>query len=192
LKEALINIDRKLFFLINGQHSEVSDVIWFAITNRWFWIPVYVLFAWLLFKKFGASFWKLLIVAALLITITDQTANLFKNNIKRFRPCHAPGISELVHVYEGKCGGSFGFFSGHASNSMAIATFIFMLLRPSIKCGGVLLAIYVILVCISRVALGVHYPADVAAGVMNGLLWGSILSLISIRILKLNQKTISR
>ncbi len=79
---------------------------------------------------------------------------------------------------------SYSFPSGHAMNSFifyaVISYFTFHFTR-SIKVTflvGVVSAILVSLIGVSRVYLGVHYPSDVIAGFAAGLLWFVLVLLI--------------
>jgi undecaprenyl-diphosphatase len=60
------------------------------------------------------------------------------------------------------------FPSGHAAGSFAVAAFALTLHKGAGACLFALAA----LIAISRVALGVHYPSDVAAGALVGTLIG--------------------
>jgi undecaprenyl-diphosphatase len=62
------------------------------------------------------------------------------------------------------------FPSGHAAGSFACAAFIGAFNRRA----GLALAALATLIALSRVALGVHYPTDVAAGALLGGVLGSI------------------
>jgi undecaprenyl-diphosphatase len=62
------------------------------------------------------------------------------------------------------------FPSGHAAGSFAFAAFI----GASSRRAGMALAGLATLIALSRVALGVHYPTDVAAGAVLGGLLGSL------------------
>ena len=72
---------------------------------------------------------------------------------------------------------TFSFPSGHAMNSsvffLSLTYFIFRNTRNK-KLGiwlSVLSGVIVLLIGISRIYLGVHYPSDVIAGFAAGLLW---------------------
>ncbi|MBA2404234.1 MAG: phosphatase PAP2 family protein, partial [Bdellovibrionales bacterium] len=75
-----------------------------------------------------------------------------------------------------KCGGRFGFVSSHAANSFAILSFSFLALKfkPRYFHFMWLLAI---LVGYSRIYLGVHFPGDIAGGMLVGILWGFTLGI---------------
>ncbi|HMR16732.1 MAG TPA: phosphatase PAP2 family protein, partial [Mariniflexile sp.] len=65
-----------------------------------------------------------------------------------------------------------GFFSGHASNSMATAVFAGLMLRPYYKNLIFILLFWSAMVAYSRIYVGVHYPLDILCGFMFGALSG--------------------
>lgn len=80
---------------------------------------------------------------------------------------------------------SFSFPSGHAANAM-ITYLAIALLLPQHRAGKALaIAIaftLALLVGLSRIVLGVHWPSDVVAGWAFGLFWvGLVLRLASVR-----------
>ena len=96
----------------------------------------------------------------------------------RLRPCHEPVLDGLVYLVKNKCGGEFGFFSSHASNHFALATFLSSLLGKKIKYFSFLIFLWAALISYSRIYLGVHYPGDVFAGIIVGSVLGFIFSKI--------------
>ena len=83
----------------------------------------------------------------------------------RVRPCHAYTWLQSLPI---TLPTDPSFPSGHAAGSFAFATFVFATHRRA----GVALAGLATLVALSRVALGVHYPSDVAAGALLGATLG--------------------
>lgn len=169
-------LDQHVFLTLNGLWTTLSDQCWMLITNRIFWIPLYIFIAYLMLKKTGKHIWFFLLITAVMILLSDQGANLAKRNFQRLRPCHEPKISALVHKPEG-CGGQFGFFSGHASNASAISTLVILLFRERLYLI-LMMSGYTLLVGLSRIFLGAHYPLDI----MSGFLWGGLLGYIFYRI----------
>ena len=68
--------------------------------------------------------------------------------------------------------GRYGFFSGHASNSMAVAIFAGLLLKPYYKNLIFILLVWSSIVAYSRIYVGVHYPLDILCGATFGMLSG--------------------
>lgn len=67
----------------------------------------------------------------------------------------------------------YSFPSGHATNAAILATTLVLLFWPllSVAARRVAVAVavlWVVLTCLDRVFLGVHYPTDVAGGVLLG------------------------
>jgi undecaprenyl-diphosphatase len=168
--ENLIETDKQWLLWLNGHHSPFFDRIMFAISGRPEWIPLYaIILGFLIWKYRWKTLWILLAIAVL-ITLSDQLANLLKSGIMRPRPCRDPDIGHLVHRVNNYCGGAYGFVSGHAANSFALATMISLLFRKKWVTTGLL--IWAALVSYSRIYLGVHYPGDVIFGALLGTLLG--------------------
>ncbi len=172
--EFLTDLDTRIFLFINGIHSEGFDSIMALISGKLTWIPLYLaLLIWLIIR-FRKESLVLIPAAIILVTLSDQgSVHLFKDIFERFRPCHEPALSGLVHLVNDHCGGSFGFISSHAANTAAIATFTSLVFRN--RYFSWFMAIWVLIVGYSRVYLGVHYPGDMIAGFMFGMLLGWLM-----------------
>jgi len=169
--DQLIELDKSLLIFLNNLGSPSWDGFWLVVTNKRTFIPMYMVLLYLMCKslsKKGVFF--LVITVALMILFTDQFTNLFKFTFERFRPCAQEGVFELIR--QGKCGATYGFFSGHSSNSMATAIFVGFMLRPLYRNLIYMLILWSIVVAYSRIYLGVHYPLDVLCGLSFGLITG--------------------
>ncbi len=109
-----------------------------------------------------ALFWLTAIAGAAILS------SVLKSAIQRSRP-------DLWTIHA-----SFGFPSGHATQSMAIAIALLILLRAHRRISTIAIAGMgaVLLVGICRMYLGFHYPADILAGWMLSLAWVSMLSML--------------
>lgn len=177
-------LDHSIFQLINGAHNEVLDFIMWHGTQRLTWVPLYLLLAYWIQRNYG---WKPMIMVVigvgLMITCADQTANLFKNTIQRYRPCNNLELMDTVHIVNGYCRESFSFFSGHATNSFAIALFATTMLWRTCKILGWLI-LWASFVAYTRVYLGVHFPSDVFVGALFGSLIGWVFAKVTLLTLK--------
>ena len=179
--ESLLSLDREVFLFLNNLGSEPYDGIWKFLTRQTNWIPFFLVLAWMIKKSVG---WKGLFIAmgvlALMIVVTDQTTNLVKNTVQRLRPCSNPELEGLMREVISRS--SYSFFSGHACNSMAAATFIMLMLRPHYKYIGWLI-LWPLIFAYTRIYLGVHYPLDILVGFIAGGTFGWIFHRLHLWIL---------
>jgi undecaprenyl-diphosphatase len=180
--EKILSIDTELFVFLNGLGSEKYDGFWLLITKQTSWIPFFLFLLYLIYTKLGAkqSLYLLLFVA-ILIVLTDQTANLFKNGFQRLRPCNNPEINSFIRIVQSR--NSFSFFSGHASSSMGVATFIYLIFKKDFKHFW-LLFFWPFIFAYSRIYLGLHYPLDI----LSGFLCGGILGFLMFKLYQKVQK----
>jgi undecaprenyl-diphosphatase len=168
-------LDTEIFLFCNSKHNEFFDSIMTLASGKYFWIPLYFFFFYLVFKIVGKRIWLVIIAVALLILASDQTSvHLFKNVFLRYRPCHNLLIQSLVHL-NGSCGGTYGFISSHACNTFGLAMFLALFFKGKIKHFGVFVFLWAAFVSYSRVYNGVHYPADIAVGALVGMFIGSVV-----------------
>lgn len=168
--EKILSLDTELLIFLNGLGSETYDGFWLIITKQIYWTPLFLLLLYFIFKKIGAkqSLYLILFIA-LLITFTDQVTNLVKNNVQRLRPCSNPEINTIIRVV--KSSSSYSFFSGHASNSMAAAVFLYFNFKRHFKYFGFLF-LWPLIFAYSRIYLGLHYPVDIMCGYLFGTFSG--------------------
>jgi len=171
--EKILSLDTELFVYLNGLGSETYDGFWLMITKQINWIPLFLLILYLIYKKLGTkqTLYLFLFVAVLLV-FTDQTTNLFKNGFQRLRPCNNPEINSFIRVVQVRK--SFSFFSGHAANTMAVATFLYLIFKRNIKYFW-LLFMWPLIFAYSRIYLGLHYPLDIICGYLCGFILGFLM-----------------
>ncbi|MFQ5769792.1 MAG: phosphatase PAP2 family protein [bacterium] len=141
------------------------------ITNRDYWMSVFILLWIFLFFK-GGKIGRLaaFLIIPTLILADQSSSHWLKPIIARIRPCHTlPDARLLVG-----CGGEFSFPSGHATNSFAAA----LLFSYFYRNYRYFLFGMAALVSFSRIYVGVHYPADVLAGIILGIVCGALIIFI--------------
>ena len=168
--ENIIFYDKKLLVFLNNLGSESYDNLWLIITKQVNWLPFFLLIFYLSFKKMGLkNLLVLLIFVAFLILVCDQSANLFKNTFQRLRPCNNPELKGIIRIV--KSSSSYSFYSGHATNSMASMTFLYLILKKFYK-NVYWVFIFPLVFAYSRIYLGLHFPVDIITGYAFGFLYG--------------------
>ncbi len=124
-------------------------------------ITVLLLF---LFRKWKTGLWY-----GLTILLGSEYLNKFVKEIyQRVRP------DQIEHLIEQ---GGYAFPSGHSMGSMIVFGGIIFILTRKIKTNwqqwliGILFGLLILLIGVSRIYLGVHYPSDVIGGFSLGFTW---------------------
>lgn len=161
--EDIINIDYSIFRLLNsiaGKNVFLDAVIAVFAVYLVYAVVVILVFYWFVNKdKLAAraavvhAFFSF-VLAKLIIT---EAIRLVWHRPRPFETC---GVVELFNK-----GSEPSFPSGHASAMFAISMSVYLYNK---KLGGMLFAGAAI-ISISRVISGVHYPFDIAAGVVIGI-----------------------
>lgn len=170
--------DNSVVVVINGCHNQFMDNAILAITDlRFFIVVICCIFVYSMRKEKypkGLLFCALLIVT---VGITDYLcAGVIRPAVQQLRLTNPDNpIHEVLHIVNGYTGGKYGFPSCHAANSFAIAVFTSLWFRK-IWITAVLV-VWALLECYTRLYLGVHYPSDIACG----MLIGSLIAYIALR-----------
>ena len=174
----LLDLDQSLFIFLNSLGSVTFDSFWLFISESSAIEAIY-LFLVIEFLRFFKirdikSILIFLLSMILMIVFTDQSSNFFKEFFERLRPCHNPELVEIIRIVKDGCGGLYGFFSAHAANTFAFASFIYFLTpnENNYKRTSFLLFIWAAIISYSRIYIGVHFPLDIIIGAIYGLLSG--------------------
>jgi undecaprenyl-diphosphatase len=154
-------------------------------TKALIWLPLYLYFLFLVIRKYKWNTLLIIVLTALMILVSDQLSNLVKDSVQRLRPSHQPGL--VVHIVEAYKGGTYGFYSAHASNTFSVAVFLILLLGR--KWYVVLPALlWSMFMSYTRIYLGVHYPGDIFAGWIAGGIIGLFFWKGTIRLMNTMKK----
>ncbi|PVX50136.1 phosphatase PAP2 family protein [Hallella colorans] len=174
--ESIIEFDQQLLLWFNGSDSLFLDRMSDMLTWGFTWTPLFLALFFLVVKN-NETMPQIVLVtccAGLCILLADGMADgIVKPLVARPRPAMDPYLKYLVDVVDGHRGSGFSFFSAHAANTMSLAVFFSMLVRN--RLFTVVMVLWSLLNCWTRLYLGLHYPVDIVCG----LLWGIVSGLIS-------------
>ncbi len=173
--ERLLPLERDLFFALNGSDSMFLDNVMWTLSGRLVWIPMFLVIIFLFFYKTSRKEAILVTVFFILVfVLSDQvSSSIFKPLFERFRPTHHPDFMDTVDIMKGYRGGKYGFISGHATNSLGLSVFISLVFKYRWVTISSLL--WATLNSYTRIYLGVHFIADIIAGMIVGAVLAFIL-----------------
>ena len=167
------NIDLFLLHLLNGSQSLQLDQLMLILTNGLTWIPFYIALFILVLKN-NESMTQIFIIVgccALAVLFTAGIDNLLvKPFVGRPRPSLDPYVKYTIDVVCNYRERDFSFFSAHAANTSCLAAFMIMLVRN--RAFTIMMVAWALLNSFTRLYLGVHYPSDVACGILFGVCMG--------------------
>ncbi len=175
IREDFFSFDKAVISTVRSFSSETMDAVMVFITELGssFTLGTLLLVGMILLflkrkDKLASLFFFLVVAGGGLVN------SLLKNLFERERP----NVNRLIEI------DGFSFPSGHSMGSMLFYGFLVYLLFRSQqsmqrKIGlGILICIIILLIGISRIYLGVHYPSDVLAGFIAGFIWLSICIIV--------------
>ena len=165
--DQVLHWDQELFLYLNGLNEGNFDSFWLLVTRIENWIPLYILFFILFWKKLPRKKALLATISTVvLLGITLGLTNIIKNFVTRLRPSNEPSLEGLVRVLQNNS--DFSFFSGHSAVSFAVSIFVILVLKQHTKwIWGIL--IWPFLFALSRIFVGAHYPSDLFVGAIVGI-----------------------
>lgn len=158
---AWIERERSVALWMHGATTRAWVVRLMGIVSRigdgWIWYAV-IAGAWIAGGAEGNSAAvRMFCVAAVNLAIY----RIVKRWIARQRPCRAcPGIREVTRPLD-----EFSFPSGHTLHSVAFS----VIMSAYYPATAWIVWPFTVLVAVSRVVLGLHYPSDVVVGALIGL-----------------------
>lgn len=165
--ESLLAIDKFIFLIINTYCSNtVFDFFFITITEAKFWIIPAIIAAVFFIKHEKRKAVVILGLAVITVAISDPVSSqILKPLFGRHRPCHPEFFIQGGNFLAGMKT-SLSFPSSHAMNMFAQAT-LFSCFYPS---KSPVFFGFALLIGISRIYVGVHYPSDIVGGAFFGII----------------------
>ena len=160
-------MDKYLFDLINGFAGKwvwLDKVgVFLAIYSEYILLLILIVFLFLNFKKR----WQMTL-SALISAVISRFVLCSGIRMLWFRP--RPFVDNSVNLLVNHDGKEASFPSGHASFYFALSTVVYLYNKKL----GIFCYIFTIIMTLSRVFIGIHWPFDIIFGALLGILVGLV------------------
>lgn len=173
------NIDFQVLQWFNGSNNVILDQLALVLTSGFTWIPLYVVLFIVVMRNNETMMQIGLVVGAALLCILFADGfsdGIIKPLAERWRPSNDPLVKYSVQVVDNLRMKDYSFCSAHAANTMSIAVFFSLLVRSRIL--TITMIVWSLVNCWTRLYLGVHYPLDIATGLLLGSVVGFLVYLL--------------
>ncbi len=166
---SLYNVDRTLYLLLHSRFRFAwldPIMVWFtkAGTKGVLWFG---LAAGMLVDGSERGRWVAVLSVAALLAAEGVINFVLKPAFRRRRPYEHPGLAALLV----SAPGPNSWPSAHAGSSIAAAA----VLAAAYPIWGIIFIVVALLISYSRVYVGVHYPFDIAAGLVVGVVAAGVI-----------------
>ena len=160
-----MEFDTAVFYWIKEHLQSQALDIWLTIftDKNVYVVPGTLAIAALLYLRRAQGVWFAVVAVLAVLTNDFVIHNILKPIFTRPRPCHVLEILNTLH-----CTASYSFPSIQAGNLFALATVSAMFFRGS----GFLMFPLASFFVATRLYFGVHYPTDLLAGGLCGIITG--------------------
>lgn len=189
--QQLLHWDYQLMILLNRHFIHPwFDNIALLFREPVFHIPLYIFIILMSFQYLGNKAWLWVLGGIALVGFCDTLSSHFiKDFFDRPRPCRDLFMAGNIRFLARYCGVNGSFTSSHAFNHFAFATYVFFSFKKFSPNYGFLF-LWAAIVAYSQVYVGVHYPSDIVAGGILGIVFGRIGASFAKQTLSLPYSTI--
>jgi undecaprenyl-diphosphatase len=177
--QTLDRFDHWLFQKINSQWTNsLFDFILPFLRQQNFWMPLYLFVFVFVALNFKRNWWWWIILFLCTVALTDMTGTrVFKHVFQRLRPCDDPRFVSSVRLLLKDCAAGYSFISNHAANHFGLATFFYFTLRNYLPKWRWVAWLWAFAIGYAQIYVGIHYPLDVVAGAVVGILFGLAMAM---------------
>lgn len=179
-------MDERLLLIVNqGWANPALDGFFAWISShRAFSLPLFLVMSIFLLWRFGLDGIKFCLLTVLFIALGEQLGVVLKEFFEQARPCAELGdrVRQVNTRFPVSCSYSLnGMPSNHALEYSLLAVYTSVILRWRVWAVGFLFV--AVLVSLSRVYLGLHYPSQILAGAVIGSATGGMAAYLSAKYL---------